>query len=589
MLNLHHPFLFYIKKFKGSFAMGTVALLFTNGFDILGPFLIGKLIDAMSGATLRSLSLNLFLLLCVSIGTAVFRYLWRIYFGYFHHSVAADLRKLLFKKMLSLGQNFHQKTPTGEKMTLITQDIENFRMGIGPGLLIFFDAVIYVLALIPLMLFIDVSWTVQCLVLMPLVPFVVYRLENKLTKSYRQLQDESGELTSFTQETVSGIKVIKSLGLNSLRSHLFERTNQRLKDYGIKMDRIESAFGPTLEFFVMIGTATLLFVGAEKVVSQQVSIGNFFAFYQYLLRMIWPMTAFGFSFMMYKEADSSFDRIKGVLEKKPWLENGDAEPNPNKTLEVKNLNFKYPETSDYILQDISFSLKANESMAIVGSVGSGKSTLVQILASLLPATTGNVFYDAQELNSFKKDSLRHIIALVPQKLFLFKKSIRENVLDFANPLNIIPLNDVLDDAHIKYEISNMTLQEETQLEENGQGLSGGQRQRLALARGLALKPQWLILDDTLSAVDIETEQSILRRLLYKKKEQHMNFIICSHRIQNLRWVDKILVLNHGRMVDIGDHETLFQRCEIYRQLYSSQKAKLDQNQSEIVSSTKEML
>ena len=579
---MNHPFLHYIKKYNFHFNLGVIALLFTNAFDIMGPYIIGKLIDALPGATLGSLKLNLFLLLCVSVGTAVFRYMWRIYFGRFHHEVAADLRKRLFKKMMGLGQNFHQKTPTGEKMTLITQDIENFRMGIGPGVLIFLDAIIYVLALLPLMMMIDVHWTWQCLALMPLIPFVIYKLENTLNNSYRRMQDETGELTSFTQETVSGIKVIKSLDLNNLRLGLFDHTNKRLKDYGIEMDKLESAFGPTLEFFVMIGTATLLFVGAEKVVSGQVSVGDFFAFYQYLLRMIWPMTALGFSFMMYKEADSSFDRIRNTLEKESWLPDGEITATPGLSLKVENLTFKYPDEEKFALQNINFTLEANKSMAIVGPVGSGKSTLVQLLAGVLPPYKGQVSYGTTNIDQLKKNDLRKILTLVPQKIFLFKKSIQDNVLDFRpKDAKNINFKDLIKEAHIENEISEMPLQENTMLEENGQGLSGGQKQRLALARGLAINPQWLILDDTLSAVDIETEQSILNHMLANKRKNNKNYIFCSHRIQNLNWVDQILVLNQGQVIDLGDHKTLYQRCEIYRNLYSSQK---QQNSSDSKSS-----
>lgn len=596
---LKHPFIHYIKIYKGSFSLGILALIFTNTFDILSPYLIGKIIDALAGATIQSLSLDLFLLLCVSFGTAIFRYLWRIYFGYFHHSVAADLRKLLFKKMLNLGQDFHHKVPTGEKMTLITQDIDNFRMGIGPGLLIFFDAIIYVIGLLPLMLMIDVKWTIYCLALMPLVPFVVYKLENLLTTSYRNLQDQNGEMTSFSQETVSGIKVIKSLGLSPLRSFLFHPTNKKLQDYGVKVDKIESIFGPTLEFFVMIGTATLLFVGAPKVVSGEVSVGHFFAFYQYLQRMIWPMTALGFSFMMYKEADSSFDRIKEVLNKEDWIDDGYIETSKGESLKIQNLNFKYPGSTHVSLKNINFELNANESLAIVGAVGSGKSTLVQILARNLPATDGEVIYGDKNILNIKKEFYRKILSLVPQKIFLFKKSIEENLLDFADlelqksipssstekghyepteksskwarPQGQDFIFELLKDVQIDSEIEALPLKTKTQLEENGQGLSGGQRQRLTLARGLALNPQWLILDDTLSAVDIETEHKIISNLKNKKLNKKMNFIICSHRIQNLDWVDKILVLNKGEIIDIGDHKTLYARCEIYRGLYSSQK------------------
>lgn len=569
---LDHPFLFYIKKYKGYFSLGIVALVFTNAFDIAGPYIIGEVIDELSEMNTDRLYQNLFLLLCVSAGTAIFRYLWRIFFGNFHHSVAADLRGRLFKKMLFLDHRFHQKIPTGEKMTLITQDIDNFRMGIGPGLLIFFDALIYIVGLLPLMLLINVSWTLKCLALMPLIPFVIFKLENKLNLRYRKLQDETGELTSFAQETVSGVKVIKSLGLNKLRSHLFQNTNTKLRDYGIDVDKIESAFGPSLEFFVMIGTATLLFVGADEVVSGKVSVGHFFAFYQYLLRMIWPMTALGFSFMMHQEAKSSFSRIKKTMDQ-DHPEEGTLTAELNQNLEIVHLKFKYDDEHTVAqISDINFVLKPSESMAIVGAVGSGKSTLVNLISGSMIPTEGQVLYGDVPVQNFTKHSLRKIVSLVPQKIFLFKKSIYKNLTDFLSKEDHArDIQSVLKSSHIDHEIENLPDKIHTELEENGQGLSGGQRQRLTLARGLTFTSQWLILDDTLSAVDIETEHKILSQLK-SMSEGNSNFIFCSHRIQSISWVDKILVLDKGKQIDLGTHEELYQRCAIYRDLYTSNKS-----------------
>lgn len=569
---LQHPFWFFIKKHKTNFNLGLAALLLTNAFDVAGPYFIGKTIDLLVQTDRTGFELYIIAMILVAIGTAVFRYLWRIYFSRFHQQVAADLRNILFKKMLRLKVSEHQKTATGEKMTLLTQDIDNFRMGIGPGILILVDAIIYVICLLPLMISISWTWTWQCLIFMPLIPFFTYGLEKSFSKRYRDLQDETGELTSFAQETVSGIKVIKSLSLQNFRAKVFFPINSKLQDYGLRVDRIEAAFSPTLEFFVMIGTATLLFWGSKDVISGQVSLGEFFAFYQYLLRMIWPMTAFGLSFMMYKEASSSFDRIKDVLESKEEMPLGEVKTQKGYSLKVENLKFNYPSTLNYALYDINFELSPTESMAIVGPVGCGKSTLSQILSRSLFFENGNVLYGHTDILKIQKEQYRNIVTLVPQDVFLFKNSIRGNLTHFHS-ISDESLQKYVSQVEMTDEIAQTSLGYETPLHEKGLGLSGGQRQRLTLARGLIAQPQWLILDDSLSAVDISTEQKIMNTLKGLKDSGFMNFIICSHRIQNIEWVDKILVLNQGRMEDMGSHQELMQRCTLYQKLYASHKQK----------------
>ncbi|MCO5114378.1 MAG: ABC transporter ATP-binding protein/permease [Bdellovibrionaceae bacterium] len=567
---LNHPFWFFIKKHKKNFNLGIMTLLLTNAFDVAGPYFIGKTIDLIMQTDRTGFSTYIVMLILIALGTAVFRYLWRIYFSRFHQQVAADLRNILFKKMLRLKVSEHQRTATGEKMTLLTQDIDNFRMGIGPGILIFFDALIYVACLLPLMLTISWVWTWKCLIFMPLIPFFTYGLEKSFSKRYRALQDETGELTSFAQETVSGIKVIKSLSLQGFRSKVFFPINSKLQDYGLRVDRIEAAFSPTLEFFVMIGTATLLFFGSQDVIRGEVTLGEFFAFYQYLLRMIWPMTAFGLSFMMYKEAASSFDRIKETLDSEQEMPPGHVKTQKGYSLKVEGLKFNYPSSLSYALYDINFELKPNESMAIVGPVGCGKSTLSQILSRSLVFDQGQVLYGHTPILEIQKEQYRNVITLVPQDVFLFKNSIKGNLTHFHN-VSEESLQKFVSQVEMTDEIAQTSMGYETPLQEKGLGLSGGQRQRLTLARGLIAQPQWLILDDSLSAVDISTEQKIMGTLRGLKNSNFMNFIICSHRIQNIDWVDKILVLNQGRIEDIGSHQELIERCALYQNLYASHK------------------
>ena len=595
------PFRYYIRKFKILFGSGLIALFLTNACDILGPYIVGRVIDLLNARNVGEIYRYLFLLFGLSVGTAFFRYFWRSYFGRFHHSVAADLRHKIFQKMLYLGQNYHQKSDTGEKMTLLTEDVENFRMGIGPGLLIFADALIYVIAIIPLLLMINVSWTFKCLAFTLALPFVMYILEQRFNKGYRKLQDQTGDLMGFAQETVSGIKVIKSLSLQKLRSLHFRHTNKKLRDYGLEVDRLESLFAPFFEISIMLGAVMLMFVGAQDVVSGNMTIGNFFAFYQYLFRMIWPVAAFGWSFMMYKKANTSLERIQEVLKQKSWIRKGHKNPQRHKALKVSSLSFQYPDartltgtpTGTPVLKKISFELQGSQSMALVGSVGSGKSTLAQILARQIPVFSGQIKYDNQDIYEYVQSEYSSIVSLVPQDVFLFKKSILDNLLG-SSSLNS-PLLENRSESRLESMSESMSesrkaesleslkracIYEEMQglkeglntfLEENGQGLSGGQRQRLTLARGLLTQSQWLILDDSLSAVDIETEHKIIENLRQLKNTQKMNFIFCSHRIQSLNWVDQILVLDKGLQVDLGSHDQLIERCPVYQKLYKQKE------------------
>ena len=651
------PFRYYIRKFKILFGSGLLALFLTNACDILGPYIVGRVIDLLNARNVGEIYRYLFLLFGLSVGTAFFRYFWRSYFGRFHHSVAADLRHKIFQKMLYLGQNYHQKSDTGEKMTLLTEDVENFRMGIGPGLLIFADALIYVIAIIPLLLMINVSWTFKCLAFTLALPFVMYILEQRFNKGYRKLQDQTGDLMGFAQETVSGIKVIKSLSLQKLRSLHFRHTNKKLRDYGLEVDRLESLFAPFFEISIMLGAVMLMFVGAQDVVSGNMTIGNFFAFYQYLFRMIWPVAAFGWSFMMYKKANTSLERIQEVLKQKSWIRKGHKNPQRHKALKVSSLSFQYPDArtptgtptrtltgtptrtltrtltrtptgtptrtltgtptrtltgtptrtltrtptgtptgtltgtltgtptgtlaGTLVLKKISFELQGSQSMALVGSVGSGKSTLAQILARQIPVFSGQIKYDNQDIYEYVQSEYSSIVSLVPQDVFLFKKSILDNLLG-SSSLNS-PLSESRSESRKAESLESLKracIYEEMQglkeglntfLEENGQGLSGGQRQRLTLARGLLTQSQWLILDDSLSAVDIETEHKIIENLRQLKNTQKMNFIFCSHRIQSLNWVDQILVLDKGLQVDLGSHDQLIERCPVYQKLYKQKE------------------
>ncbi len=559
------PILKWVKQYKKHFSLGLLFVALTNLLDMVGPYAIGRVIDLL-GTEDQSIWTWLGVIFLAALGTAFFRYYWRIHFGRFHMSVAHGLRVQVFNKLMDLGLDYHSTNTTGEKMTHLTQDVENVRMGVGPGVLILVDGLIYTVIITPILFYLNPSWAWKCLIALPLMPIVISKIESLVNQLYRQQQDAEGEVTAFAQENVSGIKVIKSFQLESFRNKLFSTINQKAHDTGLKTEKIESLFGPVFEAFVTFGAVTLLVVGSKDVINGETSLGAFFAFYQYLRRMVWPMMALGLSFTMIEEAKSSYTRLDEVLKRKNWLPDGELKPKVIDTISLKDLNFKYPGDKGNVLEGIRFDLQKGQSMSIVGPVGSGKSSLLKILGGLIPTYDNSIEVDGKNWNELDLENKKSLLRLVPQDIFLFQKSIEENL--YLNPYAAQWTHEVLKQVQLFDEITNMKDSFKTQLSENGGGLSGGQKQRLALARGLVTNPQWLLLDDVLSAVDKETETLIMEQLkkLHSRGAQH--FIFSSHRLQSLNWVDQIIVLKDGSIEAKGSHEYLLEHSPTYRDLYN---------------------
>ena len=567
---LKKPFWFYIKKHRVAATLGLSCLFVTNALDNVIPWMVGRTLDKITGnASLHEIGGIIGRIFVIIVFLAIFRFLWRYIWARFHHTVAEDLRNRLFARMAILGPTFFRTRKIGQLITLISNDVNSFRMGIGPGLLVMFDGVSQVFLILPWMILISPSWTWKTLALMPFVPVVVNTILKYLHREYHSRQARFGDMSGSAQEIVSGIRVIKSFAQEKNQTRQF---NIHSGEFTRACDRVafwDALFGPSLELPVALGSVLLLLLGTGEVISGRVTLGQFFAFYQYIQRMIWPMSAIGGGLGNIQEGRASFLRIKEVLEIVPDVPDlGVIEVTELDSLEVRDLSFIYPGATIKALDAVSFTLKRGESLGIVGMTGAGKSTLIDLLARQYPVPSGTILVNGISVEKITLKSLRELIGLVPQEAFLFSRKVSENL---ALGLDLWELDDVVGAAgHVRLdqEIDSWPGRYDALVGERGVNLSGGQKQRMTLARALIRDAGLVILDDALSAVDAKTEESILSHL--RDELKRTTSIVVSHRLASVRDFDQIIVLHNGRMEALGTLADVMRGSATYLALHDMQ-------------------
>lgn len=576
----------YVRKFWRPFSLGTLTLTFTNLFDILTPFALMKAVDAIADRNLDALSKAVGLYLLFMIGAVSFRHQWRVHFGRFHHSVAEDLRNRLFRKYTALGPRFFEKNPTGELMSLMINDVNTFRMGIGPGLLILMDGIILILFIVPFMISISWEWTWKSLLLIPAIPFIIRFMEDRIGRASRVNQNDLATLSGYTQELVTGIRVVKGFSQEPNRQTRHRELSQMYADSSNKIARYDAFFEPALQIGVAAGSVILLAWGSQEVLNGAVTLGTFVAFHEYIKRMIWPMAALGSGFSMLSQARASYERMAAVFRAEPEVQGEGSLPISSfKIITVKNLRYTYPDSQLPALTNLSFTLKAGCRMGVIGPVGSGKSTLVHLLTRIREVPRGQMFVDDVDIRDLDVSSWRALLAVTPQEPFLFSQTIENNLLfgrdlELSSSMSSDPHPDALavaDAVFIRQEIERLPMAFGAWLGEKGVNLSGGQRQRMTLARSLACslgggldsgkaRRGLAILDDSLSAVDTRTERELLNQLKAQNDQESPAMIVISHRVLVVKDCDFILVLNNGAAEFIGAHDEAIQKSETYRNL-----------------------
>jgi ATP-binding cassette subfamily B protein len=572
---LERPCRAYMRLHWRTFSAGMIALFITNSLDVLAPLLIGRAIDQIVGEKpFADVARTVGIVILVTLGLAVCRFAWRYFWSRFHHTVAEDLRNRIYAKFTQLGPSFFAKRTTGGLMSLINNDVNSFRMAIGPGILVLFDS-LFLLGMVPVLMWnIAPDWTWKTMILLPAVPFIVNAILKRTEKAYQGQQARFSEMAGAAQEIVSGIRVIKSYAQEENQTRLFNKHSERYREACYEVAKVDASFGPALEISAAAGSVILIVIGAGPVMEGTVTLGAFFAFYQYIQKMVWPMEGLGIAFSHFQVGRAAFARIKELLTQPlDTPDTGQAEPKDLETLEVKNLTFTYPGEARPALTDISFLLKKGEVLGVVGPTGSGKTTLAEALCHLYPLPEGKVILNGMPIENIRKHSLRRLMGMVPQDTFVFTRALGENIV-FGSPVSASSaVVDAAELVKLDEEVRGWPDGFETMIGERGVNLSGGQRQRVTLARALIRSAPLVIIDDALSAVDAKTAAAILDNLRLRLREgARCAAIVISHRLANVSWADRILVLNQGRVEAFGPHEEVLKSSPTYRRLHELQNA-----------------
>lgn len=512
----------------------------------------------------------------LSLASGFFLFLTRQTIIIMSRFIEYDLKNEIYDQYQRLDYSFYKKNSTGDLMNRISEDVTKVRMYLGPGVM--YTINLTILSILALYQMISTSGYLTFFVLIPLpiMSFIIYKVSSTVNKLSTVVQEEQSSMSSLVQESFSGIRVIKAYNRNQQVEGQFNNSAEAYKDKNMKLVLVNALFMPTI--FVLIGLSTLLciYLGGLIYHEGQINFGEIMSFVFYVNMLTWPFASVGWVTSIIQRAAASQERINEFLKIKPDIKNTAKEEfSFNGKIEFKNVSYTYPNSGIKALDKVSFVLHPGERIGVVGKTGSGKSTLLKLITRQIDPDSGEILVDDVNLKAINLEHFRDQIGIVPQDVFLFSDSIRNNLLfgSLNEETSEEELIDVTKQAHVHHNIVSFKNSFETILGERGVNLSGGQKQRLSIARALIRKPKLLILDDCLSAVDTETEEVILSNL---NKNSTTTFIV-SHRISTIRNATKILTLDHGKITESGTHEELLSKGGEYAKLYQKQLAEEAEN------------
>lgn len=566
----------YLKKYKKSILLGFVFILLTNAIGIFEPYVLKQAIDALQGEiTSKRLFLFGLAILGVVIAEGFFLYLTRQTLIVMSRFIEYDLRNDFLQHLQKMSQRFFHKFSTGDLMARATNDLNAVRSLVGPGIMYSSNTIILFIGATTMMLLLSPALTMYALIPFPIMVLVVYKLMGKVHDIFKEAQEQFSKITTHAQENISGIRVVKAYVQEEREKRYFDQLNQGYIEINLRLVKIRGILWASMSFFSGTGVLLILWIGGSKVAAGEITLGVLVAFFALLGRMTWPMIALGWVINLTQQGIASMGRINEIRYAQPDIATA-AEADLNITsilgeIEFRNVSFQYQ--GQPVLQDINLKIPCGKTLAIVGPVGSGKSTLINLIPRLLDATGGSVLIDGRPIRDIPLDVLRRHIGYTPQETFLFSETIRSNIAFGMDDASANQYEEAAQISQIHDEIAALPQTYETLLGERGINLSGGQKQRIAISRAVIRKPSILLLDDALSSVDTYTEEEILSRLRQLMKDR--TSVIVSHRISTIREADEIIVLHDGKIVERGDHQHLLKIDGIYADLFRKQQLELE--------------
>ncbi len=565
----------FFKEHKWSYIFGISWLLAIDLVQLIVPQILRKVTNLLQEGLLDSKGLLKYSLLILVTGVliALGRYFWRIYIFGTSRKMEYYLRNTLFEHLLTLSPSYYNTHKTGDLMAHATNDINAVRLASGQGIMMAVDAIfLTILSMVMMIKTTNIRLTIIALITLPFITLTVSKFGKVIYKRFISVQEAFSNLTDTTQENFAGIRVIKSFVQEDLIMDEFTQVNEDNLNKNLNLVKVSGIFHPLIQFVASVSFLVVIVYGGKLVMLDTISLGDFIAFNNYLGLLIWPMMAVGWVINILQRGVASMERINTILDEEAEIvdaKNPIPMENVKGKIQFKNVEFRYPNTTEPVLKDINFTLKEGETLAIVGRTGSGKTTLVNLLLRLYDIENGKILLDNIDIRDIKLKDLRENIAYVPQDNFLFSSTIKENIeFAFDHGLPQEKVFTAAQAAQVYDNIIDFPEGFDTVLGERGVTLSGGQKQRVSIARALAKDAPILILDDSLSSVDTETEEKILNNLetLTGKK----TLIIISHRISTVQNANEIIVLDDGHIIERGTHESLLKNNGLYNYLYEKQ-------------------
>lgn len=565
----------YLKRHKIQYILGIITLFIVDFTNIFIPKLTGIITDGLTAHTLdwNGVMKNLLFLFLLGLILAVGRFLWRYFLFGAARSIEKELRNDMFAHLEKMDVEYYNEHKTGDLMTRFTSDLNAIRMSIGPAVISVFDAsVMTIMVICQMMYYVNVKLTLIAVIPMLFILFGEIYYGKLIRSRYTARQEAVSNLTDYVQESFSGIRVIKAFVRERAQRDHFLKENANTMEKNLNIVRIQSVVIPLLDVIIGLSSLITLIYGGYLALIGDITLGRFVAFNQYINMLVWPMLACGDSVTMFSQGAASIKRVQEIFDEKPAVydrENTKEMDEIKGDITFSHLTFIHRGHSEPTLQDINLHVPAGTTLAIIGRTGNGKSTLVNLLLHLYNTKPGMLYIDGRDINTIPLKTLRENIGYVPQDNFLFSDTLKSNIAFGSDDEDMPSIIQATRAACIHENIIQFPDGYETIVGERGVTLSGGQKQRSSIARALMKNAPILILDDSLSAVDTDTEERILSNL--KKNRTGKTTIIIAHRISTIQNADIIMVLENGTAAEIGNHASLMEKHGIYWDMFEKQQ------------------